>query len=72
MKKELLPIQEMANRHQGLTQAIADCLVEAARVCLDRHHESPVDFTIDKSGSQMIAVVEWEQTDERTRGAWKK
>ena len=70
-EKELLPIQEMANRHQGLTQAIADCLVEAARVCLDRHHESPVDFTIDKSGSQMIAVVEWEQTDERTRGAWK-
>ncbi len=71
MQKEVLPIQGMADRHRGLTQAIADCLLEGARVCLDRHHKSPVDFTIDKSGGQMKAVAEWEQTDERTRGAWK-
>ena len=71
MNKDLLPIQDMANRHQGLTQAIADCLLEGARVCLDRHHKSPVDFVIDKSGSQRRAVAEWDQTDDRTRGAWK-
>lgn len=71
MKKELLPVHEMASRHQGLTQATADYLLEGARVCLDRHHESPVDFLIDQSGSQRQAVAEWDQTDDRTRGAWK-
>ena len=71
MQNDMLPIQEMADRHRGLTEAIADFLVEGARVCLDRHHESPVDFTIDKSGRQTRAVAEWEHTDERTRDAWR-
>ena len=61
----------MADRHRGRTEAIADFLVEGARVCLDRHHESPVDFTIDKSGRQTRAVAEWEHTVERTRDAWR-
>ena len=60
----------MALRHRGLTYAIAESYTEAARVCLDRHHISPVDFKIDSAGHSIDAVAEWEQTDGNTRHAW--
>lgn len=60
----------MANRHQGLTQPIATSYLEAARVCLDRHHTSPTEFVV-QNGTEAVGVrVEWEATDERSRGAW--
>ena len=70
MQKRTLPIHDMAKRHHGLTAAVAESYLEAARVCLDRHHESPTDFEIANSGRLTEAVVEWEKADERTRGAW--
>ena len=60
----------MAQRHIGLTQALASTQAEAARVCLDRHHESPATFQIRESERWMEAVVIWEPTDDRTKGAW--
>ena len=71
MKKETLPIQRMGDRHRGLTQAVAEYLVEGARVCLDRHHQSPVDFEIHKEGVRTIVCAEWELTDDRTKDAWR-
>ena len=65
-----LPIHDMAERHRGLTVAVAESYTEAARVCLDRHHESPVGFKITNSDRVTDAVAEWKKTDERTRGAW--
>ena len=65
-----LPIQDMAQRHTGLTKAIADSYSEAVRVCLARHHRSPTDFDLDRSGTRSGAVVEWQSPDARTRGAW--
>ena len=64
-----LPIHDMADRHNGLTKDIAGNLTEGARVCLDRHHQPPVTFEI-REVKQLMAVVEWEPTDERTRYAW--
>lgn len=60
----------MARRHHGLTEAIAASYTEAARVCLDRHHDSPIKFEIKNSDQTSETVAEWERTDERTRGAW--
>ena len=60
----------MAQRHTGLTRPVADSYAEAARVCLDRHHQSPTDFDLDRSGRLSEAVVEWQPPDARTRGAW--
>ncbi len=68
--KPTLPIHNMEQRHFGLTKAIADSHTEAARVCLDRHHRSPTDFNLDRSGSRSAVVVQWQPPDERTRGAW--
>ena len=70
MPKPKLPIHDMAQRHHGLTEAIAEAYTEAARVCLDRHHESPINFEIKHSDQTSEAVVEWERTDDRTRRAW--
>lgn len=66
----LLPLRGMAERHCGLTLAIAEAYVEAARVCLDRHYRPPVEFTIRNGNSAMETVAEWEPTDDRIRSAW--
>lgn len=70
VKNPNLPIHNMAERHSGLTEAIAEYYTEGARVCLDRHYESPVDFEINNSGRTIKAIAEWDSTDERTRSAW--
>ncbi len=64
-----LPIHNMAERHEGLTKAVAANYTEAACVCLDRHHVSPVEFEID-DGAKTIATTEWPKPDERTKRAW--
>lgn len=60
----------MANRHVGLTNALAESYLEAARVSLDRHHESPQHFSLKDGSSERAALVEWESPDERCLGAW--
>ena len=65
-----LRIQEMEQRHVGLTKAIADSYAEAARVCLHRHHEPPTDFTVETRGSRTTAAVDWRSPSARTRRAW--
>ena len=68
--KAKLPIHDMEQRHFGLTKDIAGSYTEAARVCLDRHHGSPTDFNLDRNGSRSEALVEWQLSDARARGAW--
>ncbi len=65
-----LPIHEMAQRHVGLSQAIAEHQTEGARVCLDRHHKSPTTFQIEGSKRVVESVVNWTPTDQRTQQAW--
>ena len=60
----------MAARHQALTPSIAGSYLEAARVCLDRHHSSPKEFTLEDDRVESIVNVEWEVTDGRVQAAW--
>lgn len=69
-EKPKLPFHNLAERHRGVTPAIGECYTEAARVCLDRHHVSPVEFELNDKGNGRETVVEWEPTDERTKAAW--
>jgi len=64
-----LQLNEMGERHTGLTRAVAEYLCEAARVCLDRHHKSPTQFSIVDCDEESAATVEWQACDERTRAA---
>ncbi len=69
--KPELPINDMWVRHGGLTQNTAASWTEAARVCLDRHHAPPTIFSVRRSGqAEVNAIVQWNPTDDRTRGAW--
>jgi hypothetical protein len=52
-----------------LTDAVASYYTEAARVCLDRHHHSPIGIEIDNSGIVLATSAEWEETDQRARAA---
>ncbi len=65
-----LPLHDMADRHPGLTPPLAESYLQAARVCLDRHHSSPTEFSIRDGESGMSAIAVWESADDRTRGAW--
>lgn len=61
---------DLHHRHPGITCALAACLGEAARVCLERHHSPPVKFLIDNSGAPGEVTARWEPCDERARRAW--
>jgi hypothetical protein len=59
----------MSARHPGLTEIVAADYLEAARVCLDRHHTPPVNFNVENHGTSVRVVVEWEVTNDRERSA---
>lgn len=65
-----LPIAKLDERHPGLTPAVAESLHEAARVCLDRYHQSPASFSLHHSESAILVTpVEWEVADARCQAA---
>lgn len=70
MQNPQLAIQDMDQRHSGLTASIAACHAEGARVCLDRHHISPATFEIRGLTRTVKAVAQWQATDENTKSAW--
>ena len=68
---KLLPLDDMHQRHYGLTEAVAANNYEAATVCLNRHHSPPAAFIVEHNGAAAIPVqVNWAVPDARTLGAW--
>jgi hypothetical protein len=65
-----LPLKNMENRHPGLTPNIASYYYEAARICLDRYHAPPKEFTLLCNEKELITNVEWEPSNEREKAAW--
>jgi hypothetical protein len=65
-----LPLADLSARHLGLTEAVANAYIEAARVCLDRHHESPSDFRLIDDLEETITKVTWDATGDREKKAW--
>ena len=65
-----LLIADLASRHPGLTPAVADNYFEAASVCLDRHHSSPADFSVQSSNNSINVLVNWNEVDTRMHNAW--
>lgn len=63
-------ISGLADRHPGLTQALADCYAEAARVCLARHHTPPTVFSTHLKDEATENSLPWDMPDDRTKGAW--
>jgi hypothetical protein len=65
-----LPFHNLSNKHVGVTPELGECYTQAARVCLDRHYSSPVEFIISDSNERRKTIAEWKQTDERIKAAW--
>src|SRR5262245_37760814 len=70
MTRPQLPLENLADRHAGLTPAIAQTFAEAASVCLDRHHAPPVEFTLERREEATGATVGWMPPDNRICAAW--
>lgn len=66
----VLPIHDMHTRHYGLTLGPAMSYLEAARVCLDRHHQPPTHINIRSGERDAVAAVHWQPADDRCRAAW--
>lgn len=65
-----LLFSDLHERHTGLTENISRNYSEAVRVCLDRHHLSPTEFSLTDNDKQDRTQTEWIATDDRTRNAW--
>ena len=65
-----LELKSLHERHTGLTPALSGTFCEAASVCLNRHHESPVEFEILKNGGKTTRLVEFQKPDARALNAW--
>ncbi len=65
-----LPIEQMHERHVGLTPEVAAYYLQAASVCLDRHHNPPIVFDLSDNGNQRQARVQWTPSTAQVRAAW--
>lgn len=65
-----LPLNFMDVRHTGLLPSTAANYLDAARVCLDRHHTPPTEFKIIDDEREFQIEVDWLPSDDRGRNAW--
>jgi hypothetical protein len=65
-----LPIDNLDDRHPGLLPSTAANYLDAARVCLDRHHSSPVNFNLSNNQQITQSQLNWLPTNDRERSAW--
>lgn len=69
-KKPQLRLDLLHERHSGLTASLGGTFTEAASVCLNRHHVSPVEITVSCSTGLNTRRVEFGKPDARTLNAW--
>lgn len=55
----LLRLDDLGERHPGVTKALGDAYAEAASVCLSRHHESPIDVEAEYRSDGSECVLPW-------------
>ena len=60
----------MHERHPGLTKALAAANLEAAGVCLHRHHVSPATFELEVDSEPSVAETHWSEPSSRALAAW--
>lgn len=68
--KSGMSINSLHERHIGLTPALSGTYSEAAAVCLNRHHASPVELQVAASDVIAKHLVEFPTPDRRTLNAW--
>lgn len=69
-KRSSLKLDLLHERHIGLTASLGGTFTEAAYVCLNRHHVSPVEMAVSCSNGSSMRQVEFKKPDARTLNAW--
>lgn len=65
-----LRLECLHERHTGLTPSLSGAFLEAATVCLSRHHHSPIEFEVACNGTTIARLIEFQVPDVRVRNAW--
>lgn len=65
-----LELRSLHERHVGLTESLGAIFCEAASVCLNRHHESPVEMAISSISGSNTRLLEFPKPDPLTLRAW--
>lgn len=65
-----LELRALHERHSGLTPALSGALYEAASVCLDRHHQSPVEFEVHRNEDTTKRAADFEKPNATALNAW--
>jgi hypothetical protein len=68
--KSPLKLDQLHERHVGLTASLGGTFTEAASVCLNRHHTSPVEMTVVSSARFSTRLVEFKKPDIHVLNAW--
>lgn len=69
--KDLLNLASLHERHPGLTASLGGAFTEAASVCLDRHHTSPLQISVASCGLlEKKCTIEFVKPDKRELNAW--
>ena len=68
--KPKLRLKALHERHPGLTASLGGTFLEAASVCLNRHHGSPVDMRVVCNGGISTQSVVFPKPDGRVLNAW--
>jgi hypothetical protein len=69
-ENEKLRIDSLHERHSGLTPSLSGSFFEATTVCLNRHHNSPIEIDIVHNGKESKRLVEFESPNSRVLNAW--
>jgi hypothetical protein len=69
-RERLLLLRDLDGRHGGISEGKAKSYYEAACICLDKHHASPVDFVVEFDGATAPANVAWDRPSDVVRRAW--
>jgi hypothetical protein len=64
-----LELDNLHERHTGLTAPLAASYIEAASVCFARHHVPPVALALKHGGENSLRIVHFVIPDERVRNA---
>jgi hypothetical protein len=65
----ILPFKNMVDRHPGLIDCVEALYKYSASVVLDKHHNSPQEFSLKDDNNDYNVRLEWEKPDERTKSA---
>ena len=70
MEPKPLSFMDLSKRHPGVSKGIAMNYSEAVRVCMDRHHTSPSEFSVTDNNKNARGIAESISADERLKNAW--